>query len=54
MRKLLCRLFGHESKETTGRHRVCVRCGQQEILRRFGRVLAWEEVTEVAIAGSAE
>jgi hypothetical protein len=44
MRKLLCRLFGHDPMRTHAR-RVCLRCGQQETLRRFGRVLAWEVVT---------
>ena len=53
MRKLLCRFFGHDSMETNARQRVCNRCGQRETLRRIGSVLAWEEVTESVLDGSA-
>jgi hypothetical protein len=45
VRKLLCRLLGHDRMTTSARQRVCVRCGQRETLRRYGNVLAWEEVT---------
>ena len=53
MRKVLCRFFGHDPMETSERQRVCQRCGQRETLRRYGRVLAWEEVTESALGGTA-
>jgi hypothetical protein len=53
MRKLLCHFFGHDSMETRARQRVCNRCGQRETLRRFGSVMAWEEVSERAIGDSA-
>jgi len=46
MRKLLCWLFDHDRMTTSARHRICLRCGQRETLRHFGRVLAWEEVAE--------
>jgi hypothetical protein len=45
MRKLLCRLFGHDPMKAHAQLRVCLRCGQRETLRRFGRVLAWEVLT---------
>lgn len=44
VRKLLCRLLGHDRLATGTRHRVCLRCGQRETLRRFGSLLAWEEL----------
>jgi len=44
VRKLLCRLLGHDRLTTGSRHRFCLRCGQREALRRFGSVLAWEEL----------
>ena len=52
MRKLLCRVFGHDRMETNARQRVCQRCGQRETRRRIGSVLAWEEVTETALGGT--
>jgi hypothetical protein len=52
MKKLLCRLFGHDRMTTRTRHRVCLRCGQKETLRRYGQVLAWEELTDSALGGS--
>jgi len=45
MRKLLCRLLGHERMTTSTRRRVCQRCGLLETLRQFGSLLAWEEMT---------
>ena len=53
MAKLLCRLFGHDIMTTNLRHRICLRCGQRETLRRYGESLAWEEVTKSALGGSA-
>lgn len=50
MRKLFCRIFGHDYMETSARRRECVRCGQHETLRQMGELLAWVEVTP-AIAG---
>jgi hypothetical protein len=44
MKKLLCRLLGHDHMTTSTRHRVCLRCGVRETLRHYGDVLAWEEV----------
>ena len=48
MGKLLCRLFGHDRKTIGTRQRVCARCGVREMLRRFGRSMAWEELSETA------
>ena len=53
MWKLLCRVVGHQLKTTNGRHRVCLRCGQKEALRRYGRSLAWEVVTDTELGGTA-
>jgi Prophage protein (DUF1660) len=44
--KLLCRLFGHDRKAIGTRKRVCLRCGMRETLRRYGRSMAWEEMSE--------
>jgi hypothetical protein len=52
MSKLLCWLFDHDRMTTSARHRICLRCGMRETLRQFGRVLAWEELTKVAVRGS--
>jgi hypothetical protein len=52
MRKLLCRLLGHDRMPTRARNRVCLRCGQRETLRDYGHVLAWEEVTPAAVRTS--
>ncbi len=49
--KVLCRLFGH-NRMTTNQKRVCLRCGAREILRKFGKVIAWEVVSEIAATGS--
>jgi hypothetical protein len=48
MRRLLCWLYGHEIMATGPRQRICLRCRQQETLRRFGAILAWEQVTPAA------
>jgi hypothetical protein len=53
MWKLLCRVVGHQLKTTNGKHRVCLRCGQKEALRRYGRSLAWEQVTDTELGGTA-
>ena len=53
MRKLLCRLLGHDLMTTSARRRHCLRCGQREMLRRYGQLLAWEEVTDAALGGTA-
>jgi len=50
--KLLCRLIGHDRLASGSRHRVCLRCGQRETLRRFGHVIAWEELTGSTLPGS--
>lgn len=47
MKKLLCRLLGHNHMTTSTRRRVCLRCGAHETLRQYGSVLGWEEVTKV-------
>jgi hypothetical protein len=52
MRKLLCRLFGHKLMAIGTQERVCQRCGQREMLQRFGSVLAWEELDASANGGS--
>lgn len=52
MRGLLCWLFGHDIMADGPRHRVCIRCHQREMLRRFGTVLAWELQTQPASRGS--
>ncbi len=52
MRKLLCRLFGHAPVTIGVLERVCQRCGQRELRRRIGSVLAWEELSESAHRGS--
>jgi Prophage protein (DUF1660) len=51
MKKLLCWLFGHD-RMVSNRNRVCQRCGAREILKRFGQVLAWEEVPEIRARSS--
>ena len=48
MRKLFCRIFGHDYMETSARRRECIRCDQHETLRQMGEVLAWVEVTPAA------
>lgn len=53
MSKFLCRVLGHDLMVTSARQRVCVRCGARETLRQYGSVLAWEEVTRVAVAKTA-
>jgi hypothetical protein len=53
MRKLLCRLLGHNTRADGTRHRWCQRCGLKEALRRYGNVLAWEEVNEQPLGGVA-
>jgi hypothetical protein len=50
--KVLCRLFGHDRMKTNSRQRHCLRCGQEEALRRYGGVLAWEEVTDTPLGGA--
>jgi hypothetical protein len=52
MRKILCWLLGHDCMTTSARRRVCLRCGQREMLRDYGNVLGWEEVSETAVRGS--
>jgi hypothetical protein len=53
MRKILCWLLDHDRMTTSARRRVCVRCGQQETLRQFGHVVAWEEVSGSAVRSSS-
>jgi hypothetical protein len=55
MRKILCRLLGHDCMTTSARRRVCLRCGLREMLRNYGNVLGWEEVGEtVSVARGAD
>jgi hypothetical protein len=49
MRKILCWLFDHDRMTTSTRHRVCLRCGQREMLRYFEHVVAWEEMAPAAV-----
>ena len=48
MKKLICWLWGHDRMQTNTRQRVCLRCGQREKLRDFGRVRGWEELADTA------
>jgi hypothetical protein len=41
--KVLCWVVGH-NQMTTNKKRVCLRCGARATLRRFGLLVAWEEV----------
>jgi hypothetical protein len=52
MRRLLCRLLGHDRLASGGAHRTCLRCGMQEKLRNFDDVRGWEDVTRFARRGS--
>jgi hypothetical protein len=45
MRKLICRILGHDYMVTSARRRECVRCNQHESLRQMGELLAWVEVS---------
>ena len=53
VKKLWCRLLGHDRITVSVRKRYCLRCGQREALRRYGSVLAWEEVTGTPLGGAA-
>jgi len=46
MQRFLCWLLGHDRMPTDSSHRVCLRCGQKEKLRKLGRVAGWIETTE--------
>ena len=46
LKKLMCWIWGHDRMQTGARLRVCLRCGQREKLRDFGRVLGWEELSK--------
>jgi len=48
VKKLLCRIWGHDRMQTAVRQRVCRRCGQREMLRQLGNVPGWEEFTDTA------
>jgi hypothetical protein len=52
MRKLLCRLLGHDRMKSGAAHRICQRCGMREALRNYGHVHGWEEVSKAATRGS--
>jgi hypothetical protein len=52
MRRLLCWLLGHDRMTSGGAHRTCLRCGLREMLRSYGHVRGWEEVTERSSPGS--
>jgi hypothetical protein len=52
MKKWLCWLLGHDHMVTSGRRRVCLRCGLRETRRYFGTVMAWEEVTGTGIGAA--
>ena len=43
MKKLLCRLLGHDLMTTSARRRTCLRCGLRETLRQYGSTTAWGE-----------
>ena len=45
IRKLLCRILGHDRMTTRTKWRVCQRCGLKETQRHFGSLLAWEEIS---------
>jgi len=51
MKKLLCRLVGHDLMTTSARARVCLRCGSRERLRHYGSVSGWEESARVTTRG---
>jgi hypothetical protein len=48
MRRLICRLFGHNHMTSGAAHRACLRCGLRETLRNYGHVRGWEEVPVAA------
>ena len=52
MRKILCWFLGHDRMATSARQRVCLRCGQREMLRDYGNVRGWEELAKTAARGS--
>jgi hypothetical protein len=51
MKALLCWLLGHERLTMGSRHRVCLRCGARETLRRYGSTIGWEEAARLAPDG---
>ncbi len=48
LKKLTCRLWGHDRMQTSSRQRICVRCGQREKLCQYGSVTGWEELSGTA------
>jgi len=48
MRKLLCRLLGHDRMAAGNRQRVCLRCGLRETRLMIGDSVAWEDTTAAA------
>ena len=48
LKKLMCRIWGHDRMQTAMRQRVCLRCGQRETLRQFGSTTGWEELPDTA------
>ena len=52
MKRLVCRLLGHDRMASLAAHRTCLRCGLREESRNYGNVRGWEEVARVAGRGS--
>ena len=48
VKRLICRIWGHDRMQTAMRQRVCLRCGQREKLRQFGSTTGWEELSDTA------
>ena len=46
VKRLMCRIWGHDRMQTAVRQRVCRRCGQREMLRQLGSVPGWEELAD--------
>jgi len=49
VKKLMCRIWGHDRLRTAVSQRVCRRCGQREMLRQLGSVPGWEELPDTAL-----
>ena len=48
LKKLICWLWGHDRMQISTKQKVCLRCGQREELRDYGRVRGWEELPDTA------
>ena len=49
VKRLMCRIWGHDRMQTAVRQRVCRRCGQREMLRQLGSVPGWEELPDTEL-----